>query len=59
MVSPTILKGNNSNQINGKRKSMIRAIGQQRTKRIHQRRREKNSFMNTELLVDDLKHEET
>ena len=58
MVSPTILNGNNSSQINGKRKSIIRAIGQQSTKRIHQRIREKNSFMSAESVVD-LEYEET
>ena len=36
-VNPRMRKGSSTNQINGKRKSTIKAMGQQNTNNMHQR----------------------
>jgi len=45
ILKPTILKGRRSSHTRGKRKSMIRAMGQQTTSKIHHRTREIKTFI--------------
>ena len=45
MVRPTIRKGRRISQISGNKKRTIRAIGQQMTRRMHHRTRERKKLM--------------